>query len=132
MVGTREHGPPERVPAGLEWRAFGEEGVLPDLERLHLVARAITPPGRPRRFDTRFFATDRRSVAAERPGVVGPDAELTELAWVKLDEARRLDLPRVTRWVLDDLEAAAAAEFAPYRPIPFYFERYGKGLREEL
>lgn len=132
IVGTRDYGPPSSVPEGTPWRAFQEEGVLPDLERLHLIARAITPPGRPRRFDTRFFATDRRDVAAERPGIVGPDAELTELAWVKLDEARKLDLPRITRAVLDDLEAAAAAGFAPHWPIPFYFERHRKGQREVL
>ena len=132
MVGTREHGAPDSVPEGTPWRAFRDEGVLPDLERLHLIARAITPPGRPRRFDTRFLAVDRRDVAAEQPGVVGPDAELTELAWVKLDEARKLDLPRITRAVLDDLEAATEAGFAPHLPVPFYFERYGKGLRELL
>ena len=132
LLGTRDFGPPERVPCGTTWSAFHEEGVLPDLETLHLVARAITPPRRPRRFDTRFFMTDRRTIAAERPGVVGPEAELTELAWVRLDEARGLDLPRVTRWVLDDLDTAIKADFAAHLPIPFYFERYGKGLREML
>lgn len=131
LIGTRDYGPPETAPEGA-WRAFLEEGVMPDLEALHLVARAITPPKRPRRFDTRFFAVDRRRVAAERPGLVGPDAELTELAWVSLDEARKLELPRITRIVLDDLEGAAQAGFPPYRPIPFYFERYGKSLREEI
>ena len=129
LVGTRAYGPPRAVPEGA-WTAFAEEGVLPDLEALHLVARAITPPQRPRRFDTRFFVADRRAVAAERAGCVGPDAEFTELAWVGLDEARGLDLPRITRAVLDDLEAAAASDFALHRAIPFYFERYGKGLRE--
>nr|WP_238257974.1 NUDIX domain-containing protein [Methylobacterium gnaphalii] len=131
FVGTRDYGPPETTPEG-SWTAFAEEGVLPELEALHLVARAITPPGRPRRFDTRFFVADRKAVAAERAGIVGPDAELTEIAWVGLDEARGLDLPRITRSVLDDLEAAAAIDFKPFRPIPFYFERYGKGLRELL
>ena len=90
------------------------------------------PPGRPRRFDTRFFAIDRKCVAAERSGIVGPDAELTELAWVGLDEARNLDLPRITRAVLDDLEIAAKGGFATHLPIPFYFERYGKGFRDAL
>jgi 8-oxo-dGTP pyrophosphatase MutT (NUDIX family) len=131
LIGTRDYGPPETAPEGA-WRAFHEEGVMPDLEALHLVARAITPPKRVRRFDTRFFAVDRRAVAAERPGIVGPDAELTELAWVDLAAARKLDLPRITRVILDDLEAAAEAGFPPYRPIPFYFERRGKGLREEI
>jgi len=132
LIGTRDYGPPETAPDGA-WQAFLEEGVMPDLETLHLVARAITPPKRPRRFDTRFFAVDRRSVAAERPGLVGPDAELTELAWVTLDDARnKLELPRITRIVLDDLEGAAQAGFPPYRPIPFYFERHGKSLRDEI
>ncbi|WP_373875226.1 NUDIX domain-containing protein, partial [Methylorubrum podarium] len=42
LIGTRDYGPPETAPEGA-WRAFGEEGVMPDLEALHLVARAITP-----------------------------------------------------------------------------------------
>ncbi len=68
MLGTTEYGPPEEVPDG--WEAFQRHGVLPDLEALHVVARAITPPKRVRRFDTRFFAIDRTCVAAEEPGRV--------------------------------------------------------------
>ena len=34
----------------------------------------------------------RRMVAAEEPGRVSPDAEFTELAWVRLDAARKLAL----------------------------------------
>lgn len=132
VLGTRDYGPPETAPDAGAWRIFAEEGVLPDLEALHLVARAITPPQRPRRFDTRFFVIDSRMIAAERSGVVGPDAELTELAWVRLDAARRLDLPRIIRLVLDDLELAVAGGFAPHLAIPFYHERYGKSLRELL
>src|SRR3954451_1819750 len=37
------------------WRPFTEAGLLPDPSGLFLIARAITPPGRVRRFDTRFF-----------------------------------------------------------------------------
>ena len=132
VLGTREYGSPDSAPEDGAWGVFAEEGVLPDLESLHLVARAITPPQRPRRFDTRFFVTDRRMIAAERGGRVGPDSELTELAWFGLAAARRLDLPRITRLVLDDLECAVAGGFAPHLPIPFYFERYGKSLRELL
>ncbi|MCJ2049740.1 NUDIX hydrolase [Methylobacterium sp. J-070] len=130
LLGTREHGAPEDAPAG--WEGFARHGVLPDLEALHLVARAITPPKRVRRFDTRFFAVDRRLVAAEEPGRVSADAEFTELAWVRLDAARALDLPYITRAVLDDLEAQIAADFAPHRMIPFHFERYGRRERIPL
>ena len=130
LLGTTEHGPPETTPEG--WEAFARHGILPDLEALHLVARAITPPKRVRRFDTRFFTVDRRMVAAEEPGRVSADSEFTELAWVRLDAARKLDLPFITRAILDDLEAQIAVDFAPYRMIPFHYERYGRRERVAL
>ncbi|AWN41448.1 NUDIX hydrolase [Methylobacterium durans] len=131
LLGTREYGPPERVPEGA-WQAFGRQGVLPDLETLNLVARAITPPGRPRRFDTRFFAVDRTSVAAEQPGIVGEAAELVELAWVRLPDARKLDLPFITNLILDELEEQLKSDFAPHRPIPFHTMQHGKRVRTVL
>lgn len=130
VVGTTAYGPPETVPQG--WEAFGRHGVLPDLEALHLVARAITPPKRVRRFDTRFFTAERGAVAAEEPDRIGPDAELVELEWLRLDAARKLDLPFITRTMLDELEAQIAAGFAPYRQIPFHYERHGKRERVAL
>src|SRR6201995_1076111 len=36
------------------WKPFADAGLLPDPSGLYLIARAITPPGRVRRFDTRF------------------------------------------------------------------------------
>lgn len=131
LLGTRDYGPPDNVPDG-PWAAFRDEGVLPDLEAMHLVARAITPPGRPRRFDTRFFTIDRTFVAAETLGIVTPDSELVELVWVSIAQARKLDLPRITGVVLGDLEAQIAGGFAPHLPIPFYYERRGLGRRELL
>ncbi len=41
---------------GASFSGFAEAGVEPSLASLRFVARAITPPNRPRRFDTRFFA----------------------------------------------------------------------------
>lgn len=131
FLGTREYGPPEDVPEG-SWQAFREAGVMPDLEAVHLVARAITPPGRPRRFDTRFFAVDRSAVAVEQAGVVTETSELVELAWVDFAEARALDLPRITGVVLDDLELQLKGGFAPHLAVPFYFERYGQNQRRLL
>ena len=56
-------------PATLDgpWAAFAHAQVLPDLATLHFVARAITPPRRPKRFDTRFFAADATTIAPEPP-----------------------------------------------------------------
>ncbi|MCJ2035398.1 NUDIX hydrolase [Methylobacterium sp. J-068] len=131
MLGTREYGAPDSAPDG-SWTAFRAAGVMPDLEALRFIARAVTPPGRVRRFDTRFFAVDRTAIVHSVPDVVSPDAELVELAWVTFTEARALALPRITRVVLDDLEVQVRGGFAPYLPIPYYYERHGKPQRETL
>jgi 8-oxo-dGTP pyrophosphatase MutT (NUDIX family) len=131
MLGTRDYGPPDTAPAGT-WAAFREAGVMPDLEALHLIARAVTPPGRVRRFDTRFFAVDRAAIVHEVPGIVSAEAELVELAWVTFAEARALDLPRITGIVLDDLEVQVKGGFAPYLPIPYYYQRHGRPQRDTL
>ncbi len=131
MLGTKDWGAPE-ISDGGAWAAFAEQGVFPDLESVQFVARAITPPRRPKRFDTRFFAVDRETVAGEVGGVIGPDAELVELAWVSVSEARRLDLPAITGIVLDELESRLAGGFGPELPVPFFHERRGRFLRELL
>jgi 8-oxo-dGTP pyrophosphatase MutT (NUDIX family) len=131
LLGTAVHGAAEGGLAG-PWAAFGERGILPNLEAMQFVARAITPPRRPKRFDTRFFTIDRDAVAGEVGGVVGPEAELVELAWVSLSEARRLELPPITGVILDELEARLAAGFGPELPVPFYYERRGRFVRETL
>lgn len=131
LIGTTEHGPPA-VPAGSTWEAFAEAGVFPTLEPLHFVARATTPPRRPKRFDTRFFAVDRDWIAAERPAPVGPDSELVEIAWVGLAEAHRLETASITQVVLEELEARVAAGFGRTLPVPYYFERNLRFVRHEL
>jgi 8-oxo-dGTP pyrophosphatase MutT (NUDIX family) len=131
LLGTKDHGPPETVPEG-PWAAFRDRGVFPDLEALQVVARAITPPRRPKRFDTRFFAADRTAIAEEVGGFVGPESELVELTWVTLREAKQLDLPVITLSILEELEDRIAKGFAPELPVPFYHERHRKFVRELL
>jgi 8-oxo-dGTP pyrophosphatase MutT (NUDIX family) len=113
------------------WRGFAEHGVRPSLDMLRLVARAITPPGRVRRFDTRFFAAWREHVAVALPA--RPTDELEELAWLPLDEAKRADIPAVTRMVLEGLEQRLSddPELAPGGPAPFY-RLVGKRFVREL
>lgn len=114
------------APGRGSWREFRALGVLPDLAPLRFVARAITPPGRTRRFDARFFVADAAALVSVDPG--SGSGELDELAWFDWNAALGLDLPGITRAVLH--EVAARIE-APDRPIPFhYFTRAGHRLGE--
>ncbi|MCG6122591.1 MAG: NUDIX domain-containing protein [Microvirga sp.] len=131
MLGSRDFGAPDIAIDG-PWGAFVEAGVFPELDALQFVARAITPPRRAKRFDTRFFAVDFETVAHETPGLVGPDSELVELVWVELAQARDLDLPGITHLVLDELEARLEAGFFPQLPVPFFYEHRGARVRETV
>ena len=95
-------------------------------------ARAITPPGRVRRFDARFLIVDARFIAGRVEGAVHSEAELVELVWTPLDEARNLDLPAITHAALADLTQALEDGLDKRRPRPFYREIRGKRLREQL
>ena len=77
---------------------------MPDLSAIHFIARAITPPRRPLRFDSRFFAADVSAIAHRDDGFVGPDKELVELVWLPITEARSLDMPGITAVVLEELQ----------------------------
>jgi 8-oxo-dGTP pyrophosphatase MutT (NUDIX family) len=108
------------LTASAMWMAFAQAGIHPDLGNIHFVVRAITPPGRSRRFDTRFFTADATTVTHRLEGIVGPDSELVELVWVPIDEAKRLDMPAITGVALDELERRVAAGLTHDLPVPFY------------
>jgi 8-oxo-dGTP pyrophosphatase MutT (NUDIX family) len=118
LLGTKVR-EPGRSPGG-PWDGFVKAGVVPDLAPVHFIARAITPPARTKRFDTRFFAVDASHIAARLDGVVGPDSELTELIWHPIAAAARLDMPAITTAVLEELAARIAAGFSHDLPVPFY------------
>src|SRR3954467_11410825 len=75
------------------WKPFSDAGLLPDPSGLFLIARAITPPGRVRRFDTRFFTADASAITHHVPGVIHADAELVELVWVAIGSKPLAALP---------------------------------------
>ncbi len=91
-----------------EWKPFAEAGLLPDPSGLFLIARAITPPGRVRRFDTRFFTADASAIAHQVEGVVHADAELVELVWVELGSQPLADAHMMTKMVLRELDQRLA------------------------
>jgi 8-oxo-dGTP pyrophosphatase MutT (NUDIX family) len=114
------------------WATFLRAGFQPDLTAIHFIGRAITPPGRPRRFDTRFFTTDASTIAHRVDGVIGPDTELVELVWLPIAKAKELDLPAITTVMLAELEARVAAGLGHDLPVPFYRMLHRHFTRELL
>ena len=116
------------VEQGRLWPFHAKVGLVPSLDQLRFVARAVTPPGQKRRYDCRFFM-------AETPGVrietaAPPSGELESLEWVPLSRLSRLELPMITQRVLKDVDARLRGAPGPY-PIPFRYMR-GKTFRCDM
>ena len=114
------------------WKPFADAGLLPDPSGLYLIARAITPPGRVRRFDTRFFTADASAITHRVDGVIHADAELVELVWVEIGSKPLADLHPMTKNVLGELEKRLAA--GPLRhdaDVPF-FHFYGGKMQKDI
>lgn len=81
------------------------EGLRLAVDRIHFLNRFVTPLGRPRRFDTRFF------IAEAPPGQTGvhDDLETVDSIWIspaealERNDAGEFDLMRVTRLQLETL-----------------------------
>ncbi len=106
------------IEAPQGWRGYLGTGHLPDGEGLEFIFRAITPPGRPRRFDARFFMVDAGALASDPDDFSRAEDELSHLQWVPLDEARVLDMPFITEVVLAEL--AARLNGTAQEGVPFF------------
>lgn len=96
-----------RAPSS--WADYAALGAAPDLSRFVFVGRAVTPPGRPRRFDARFFMADANEVLLDdRQHVSGE--ELLHVEWFDLEAAEALDLPMVTRFVIGEVRRRLSGE----------------------
>lgn len=133
IVGARPPDAGQEAPAGtarpaayVSWQRFLDTGYVPSLSGLSFLARAITPPARPRRYDTRFFLADASQVAHAS---THRDDELRNLGWFTLDEIRNLDLPNITRAIVEDVAQRLAA---PGRalPVPYYRFEHGAFRRD--
>jgi 8-oxo-dGTP pyrophosphatase MutT (NUDIX family) len=128
LIGERaEKLPRTRAPA---WQKFFQHGVAPRLDAMEFIARAITPPNRTRRFDARFFMADAESIAHTLDA--NENNELLTPCWLTLSEARALDLPSITRTVLDEVEARIGDGTDGSRPVPFFRFRRGNSQMDFL
>jgi 8-oxo-dGTP pyrophosphatase MutT (NUDIX family) len=104
---------------GPDWHRYAATGHVPAAHGLQFIFRAITPPGRPRRFDARFFLVDAAALAGDPDDFSAASDELSHLHWVPLARARALDLPFITEVVLAEV-AARAHDPAPPASVPFF------------
>ncbi len=102
-----------------DWTDFAATGHLPDPSTLQFVFRAITPPGRPRRFDARFFLTDADNLQSDPDDFSRASDELSLLQWIPLEQVREFDLPFITEVVLAEV-AQRAADPSPPESVPFF------------
>jgi 8-oxo-dGTP pyrophosphatase MutT (NUDIX family) len=108
------------------WQPIFRRGVVPALDRLDYVARAITPPNRVRRYDARFFMVDARHMEGRLRG----NGELEDLRWVALEAASELELSPITELVLTLLRRRITGDPEHPEEVPFFRELHGKELIE--
>ncbi|WP_425072236.1 NUDIX hydrolase [Sagittula sp. S175] len=108
---------PGAVPQ--DWLSFAGTGHRPSADALQFVFRAITPPGRPRRFDARFFLLDAEALQSDPDDFTHAADELSHLQWIAVDEIRNYDLPFITEVVLAEV-AARATDDNPPDSVPFF------------
>jgi len=96
--------------------------VMPaDHGALRLVARAITPVRSPIRFHARFFLGDAEAAIGDH----ADSAELTDLAFRRVEETTKLPLMDVTQAVLAALDEPGPPFLYSYRSGRPYWRRLG-------
>ncbi|WP_417699928.1 NUDIX hydrolase [Pseudophaeobacter sp.] len=102
-----------------DWRGFAATGHLPSARALQFVFRALTPPGRPRRFDARFFLVDADEISGDLDDFSRASDELSHLQWIPLNKVRSFDLPFITEVVLAEV-TGRLKDHTPPRSVPYF------------
>jgi 8-oxo-dGTP pyrophosphatase MutT (NUDIX family) len=102
-----------------DWVDFAATGHLPDASSLQYEFRALNTPGRPRRFDARFFLVDADALATDPDDFSAASDELSHLQWVSLTDVRSFDMPFITEVVLSEIEARAT-DLTPPESVPYF------------
>ena len=92
---------------------------MPDASNMFFVFRAITPPGRPRRFDARFFLIQAEELQTNLDDFSMASDELSHLQWIPLTDTKNFDLPFITKVVLAEITGNLMNSGPPPR-VPFF------------
>ncbi len=103
------------------WEDFYENNIAPNASKLNFFFRAITPVGRPRRFDARFFICFAQDLSCNLDDFSNASSELRHLQWIELEKTQDFDLPIITRIVLKEVQDIIL-NGANKKGIPFYDE----------
>jgi 8-oxo-dGTP pyrophosphatase MutT (NUDIX family) len=106
-------------PVPLDWVEYAATEHVPHAAPLQFVFRALTPPGRSRRFDARFFLVDAGELSSDLDDFSAASDELSHLQWIPLSQARSFDLPFITEVALSEIEARASNP-APPTSVPYF------------
>lgn len=98
IIGTPDPEPQRPVPG--DWAEFFRSGMAPAFDCIAYIARAVTPPSRPVRFNVRFFMIESEHVQGE----LGGNGELLNLQYVPVTDTTALDMPNITRRILAHVE----------------------------
>lgn len=130
LLGAVDDAAPEQdVPA--DWQSYFAHGLRPSGEGMRFVFRAITPPGRTRRFDARFFLVDADRIVNDLDDFTEASEELSLLQWIPLSDARSFDLPFITEVVLAEIEADIR-EPGRNAGVPFFYNDEGRSFFSRL
>lgn len=102
----------------VDWESFAATGHAPSASGFSYVFRAVTPPGRSRRFDARFFLVPAGAVQGDPDDFTHACDELRHLQWIPLVDVRDFDLPFITTVVLAEL-APLISHNGPPDSVPF-------------
>ena len=113
----------------LSWKEFFLDNQAPDLSNLKFFFRAVTPPGRSRRFDARFFFCNASHIFNSLDDFSKASGELNFLKWIEISQADHFDLPNITKIVIRYLMTIIESDFK-YDSVPF-FSGGANGLKEK-
>jgi 8-oxo-dGTP pyrophosphatase MutT (NUDIX family) len=99
--------------------------LLPALDRLQYIVRAITPVSSPIRFHARFFLAE-----GDFNGALTGNGELLDLAWRPIEDCLALPIADITEFVLKEVAQRIAGQAPGGTPL-FSFRHGHAAVRRE-